>query len=226
MTTYRGRTSRGIRPHTLADYRRALGLDDAGDFLTDERGQLVGAVAKFGKRHLDTISPQDVKAYAKELADRGLAPASVRKMLAPVKALFATAFEEGVIRVNPAAGVRIAQPDAMVSEDGEAKAKALDEEQLRALLDHTPDAWRFFFEFLAQTGLRIGEAIALQWKHVDLGRRHVRVERRWYRGTFASPKSKFGRRRVPLSPASRDGSGRSASDTTRTSSCSRRTPGS
>ena len=38
--------------------------------------------------------------------------------------------------------------------------------------------------------LRVGD--------VDLGRKRVRVRRRWYEGTFAPPKSRFGRRDVPL----------------------------
>jgi integrase len=53
---------------------------------------------------------------------------------------------------------------------------------------------------LAATGLRLGEALALQWQHIDFGRRRVLVRRRIYRGQFAPPKSKYGRRDVPLSP--------------------------
>jgi hypothetical protein len=52
---------------------------------------------------------------------------------------------------------------------------------------------------LTHTGLRIGEAIALRWSDVDFNRRRVSVERRYYRGTFDRPKSKYGRRKVPLS---------------------------
>ena len=61
-----------------------------------------------------------------------------------------------------------------------------------------PSKWRLLFEFMAHTGLRIGEALALQWEHLDLGRRRVQVRRRWYRGSFAPPKSRYGRRDVPI----------------------------
>ena len=63
----------------------------------------------FGRMQLAAIEPRDVKRYAAEFAARGLAPASVRKTLAPVRALLATAFEDGLIRANPAAGLRIVQ---------------------------------------------------------------------------------------------------------------------
>jgi len=127
-----------------------------------------------------------------------MAPNSVRLALAPVKALLATAFEEGIIRVNPAAGVRLVVEQASGESEDE-HVKALSENELRALLEQMPTGWRLFFEFLAHTGLRIGEAIALRWSDVDFNRRRLSVERRYYRGGFDAPKSKYGRRKVPLS---------------------------
>lgn len=192
--TYSGRTSRGIRAETLADYRRDLGIGKDGELLGD------GAIGFFGRMRLAAIEPRHVKAYAAELAGRGLSPASVRNTLAPVRALLATAFEDGLIRSNPAAGVRIAQATPEDADEEQEKAKALSPDELRRLLEKLPDEWRPFFEFLAHSGCRIGEVIALQWKHVDVTGRCVRVRRRWYRAGFAPPKSKYGRRDIPLSP--------------------------
>jgi integrase len=192
IASYQGRTSRGIRPETLADYRHDLGLDDEG------KPTGGGAVAFFGRTQLAAIEPRDVKRYAAELAARGLAPGSVRNVLAPVRALLATAYEDGLIRGNPAAGLRIVQRQD-VEHDGQA-VKALTEDELRALLAALPDDWRLFFEFLAHTGLRIGEAVALTWADVDFGKRRLRVRRRLYKGRFDAPKSKYGRRTIPLSP--------------------------
>jgi integrase len=124
---------------------------------------------------LVAIEPRDVKRLAAELAGRGLAPSSVRKAIAPLRALLATAFEEGLIRSNPAAGLRIAQRVENVS--GEPRAKALAENELRALLAEFPDEWRLFFEFLAHTGLRIGEAVALTWADLDFGKRRERAQK-------------------------------------------------
>jgi integrase len=187
---YQGRTSRGIRPETLADYRRDLGLTADGNPSGD------GALAFFGRMQLATIEPRDVKRYAATLAERGLAPGSVRNLLAPVRALLATAFEEGLIRSNAAAGLRVVQ---RIEHDAEAQAKALTEEELRELLAEIPDEWREFFELLAQTGLRIGEAVALTWKDIDLGKQRLIVRKRLYRGRMDAPKSRYGRRTIPLS---------------------------
>lgn len=180
IDSYGGRTSRGIREATRADYRK----------------QLEEAIGFFGRMQLAAIEPADIKRYAKHVADRGVAPNTVRLALAPVKALLATAVEEGVIRSNPSAGVRLALTNGDTEDE---HVKALSEDELPRLLAELPDGWRLFFEFLAQSGLRIGEAVALRWSDVDFDRRRIRVRRRYYRGTFASPKSKYGRRDVPIS---------------------------
>jgi integrase len=51
---------------------------------------------------------------------------------------------------------------------------------------------------LAETGMRIGEVIALEWGDVDADRIHVR--RRYYRGRLDTPKSRYGVRSVPITP--------------------------
>lgn len=52
------------------------------------------------------IEPRDIRAYAAHVAARGVAREAVQLALAPLKALLATALEDGAIRSNPAAGLR------------------------------------------------------------------------------------------------------------------------
>lgn len=66
--------------------------------------------------------------------------------------------------------------------------------------DWTPGYWPLLGEFLAQTGLRISEAVALRWRDVDLDAGTINVQWRIYRGKRGRPKSMNARRRVPLSP--------------------------
>jgi integrase len=56
------------------------------------------------------------------------------------------------------------------------------------------------FRFLASTGLRVSEVAALQSRHLSLdgARPHVRVRQQLYRGRLQPPKSRHGRRDVPL----------------------------
>ncbi len=195
IATYNGRTSGGIRESTLTEYRRALGLTAEGERREDD----VGAVPHFGSQLLAAITPRDVKSYLRELAEEGASASTVRTYLAPLRALFADAVEEGLIRANPAAGLRLPRP-AVAETEAEEQEKALTEKELHALIAAAPKEWKLFVRLLAATGLRLGEALALRWGDVDLGRKRVKVRRRIYRGQFAPPKSKYGRRDVPLAP--------------------------
>ena len=48
------------------------------------------------------------------------------------------------------------------------KARALTREQFAGFLLVVDPRWRLFFELLGATGLRVSEAIALQWRDVRL----------------------------------------------------------
>jgi integrase len=81
--------------------------------------------------------------------------------------------------------------------------KAMTEKELRQILaaiERSAPGWSLFYWFLAWSGLRIGEAIELGWKDIDLGQRIVHVRRRYFAGRFGPPKSKYGKRRVRLTP--------------------------
>ena len=191
IETYDGRTDRGIRPGTVRSYRRDLGLDNDGKPTGD------GAVAFFGRTPLAAITAQHVKQYAAECVTKGLAKNTVRLKVAVVKALLATAHEEGLIRANPAARLRLGRTvkDAPVKE-----THALSEEQLVRVLAEVPERHRLLIELLAQTGLRISEALALTKADIDFGQRRLSVSKRLADGELDAPKTENGVRQVPLSP--------------------------
>ena len=177
VRTYRGRTSRGIRSTTLDEYAKDLELH---------------VLPVLGRRKLAEIEPRHIKTLVADLSRSGRASSTVRNIIAPVRALFATAVEEGVIRSNPCAGLRLAGGT-------DHERRALTEDELASLLAEIPPQWQLVVRFLAQTGLRAGELIALRWEDVDLDSRRVRVRRRIYKGTVDAPKSRFGKREIPVS---------------------------
>jgi integrase len=193
IESYPGRTTRGIREETRSDYRKAL-----------ERH----AIPVLGRMRMSAIETGDLDVLASRVAATGVSPGTVRLALAPVKALLADALQRGDIRINPASGYRTRHTQkADVAYEGSGVAgddsdvKALAEDELARLLAEIPEAHRPFFEFLAQTGLRIGEAVEVRWGDLDLGGRWLHVRRRFYRGRVGPPKSRYGRRRIRLSSA-------------------------
>ena len=138
------------------------------------------------------------KVAARKVGKRPVSRSTVRLALAPLRALFATAVEDGVIRSNPCTGIRL--PNVPEPEEEQRGPKALTEEELAALLDASPPRWRLLFAFLAETGLRISEAVPLTWADIDFGRRMVKVRRRVHKGNLGPPKSAYGRRDARFSP--------------------------
>ncbi len=195
---YAGRRG-AIRPQTLAEYRRDL-----------ERHVL----PVIGGRPLAKVRTPDLARLAAGLAaregDAYLADRTIRRIFAPLSALFATAVEEGFLTHNPVRDVnlpsgrdRLRRFDADDQGDDDpaaGQARALTREQLAAFLTIVDPRWRLFFELLASTGLRVSEALALRWGDIRLDGSNpaVRVRRAYVKGAYGPPKSKHGRRDVPL----------------------------
>lgn len=196
---YQGRGRRGFREHTRDEYRAILDryvLDyfPARTRLTDITPSHVAAfVAWLCKQTRPAPTPDDAERRL-PLADK-----SVRNYTIPLRACLATAVREGLLRSNPARDIDL--PHRASVEDPEAEdVKALTEAELGTLLALMPDRWRLFFRVLASTGLRVSEAIALDWRHLHLdgSTPHLKVRRALVKGTMGAPKSRHSRRDVPL----------------------------
>ncbi len=203
---YQGRGRRGFRENTRDEYRRILNQY---------------ALRYFSERTLLTeVAPSSVAGFVSWLCDerkqgRVLSDQTVRNVVVPLRACLATAVREGLLRTNPSREVDLPhRPTAEDMEDEDVKAMSRDE--LSMLLDAFPDCWRLFFWFLAATGVRISEAVALQWRHVQLDeqRSYIKVRRALVKGRMGPPKTRYGRRDIPIDSRLADAlrSARSASE--------------
>lgn len=181
ITSYRGRTRRGLEESTRDRYRVLL-----------ERHVL----PFMGRSRLRDVGPEDVRAWMGWLERQGATAATVRKARAPLSAMFATALEDGLVRTNPTLGVRYVPSPG--HEDTTRKQRALTAGDVRLILGALPAEWQLFFEMLAHTGLRIGEALGLTWRDVELGddpRIHVREQ--IYRGKRKKLKTEASTGTIP-----------------------------
>jgi integrase len=128
-----------------------------------------------------------------------LSDSTIRNILNPVRSCFATARSEGLIRNNPATGLALPHREKIEDDDGE-QVKPLTREQLATILKVVHPRHRLMFKLLAATGMRISEAIALEWRHVRLDGPEpcIRIKRGIVRGRVQPPKSKYGRRDIPI----------------------------
>jgi len=147
----------------------------------------------FKDKRLNSISRQDLKVFSLSLAENGLAPASINKIMAVGTTCLSWAFREGFIPADPTIG--------LVNFSGEAKKRGvLTPSEAQALFTaRWKDKRAYVASLLAcTTGMRSGEVLAL--KQEDIKERSLNIRHSWsaYDGL---KKPKNGEtRRVPLLP--------------------------
>jgi integrase len=125
----------------------------------------------------------------------------VRRIVTPLRSCLATAKREGLIRTNPADGAALPHRPRVEGVEGEEERRAFTREQLDVVLRVVHPRHRLLFEFLASTGVRWSEVVALKWGDLmlDGDSPRVKVRRALVRGRLKPPKSRHARRDVPLS---------------------------
>lgn len=155
-----------------------------------------------GSMPLRKVLPRHVERWVADLRASGRSQSTVRQTYIVLRAIFETAVRDKLLASNPVAAVPRPRVEQQESEH-------LTAEQFgRLLAAAQASRYGMLFDFLANTGLRRGEALALRWQDVDLVRNTVQV-----RATLARvdgklvrlpPKTNSSRRNVPLSRRATD----------------------
>lgn len=153
-------------------------------------------IPTFGPRPMTAITPAAVRHWWAGLNQT--TPAVNARAYALLKAIFNTAVADEELAANPCR-IKSASTAARARQ---IRPASLDE--LDVLVASLPDNRRALALLCSWCALRIGEALELRRKDVDLGEGVVRVERSvaWVRGkpVVGTPKSTAGRRTVSIPP--------------------------
>lgn len=165
----------------------------------------------FGHLQLEDIKPMHIVSYLKALGenggredgkDGGLASGTIQYNHRILKNIFSRAVEWEVIKRNPAAGVqkpKVSYKDVLPYDENEVQT-------LMQALEKEPFHWRVMIKLAIHTGLRRGELLALEWKHVDWEKGILNVLQSVSSTTAGvarvkEPKTRKSRRKVGLSEA-------------------------
>ena len=140
----------GASPHTQAAYVRDLGL----------LSELAGS------RHLNSLSPVDVRGFVRKLAGRGLSGRSIARTLSAWRAFYRVMARDFSWASTPVEGVRPPRsgkklPSAMTADDVGGFLDNMPDDETLAVRD------RAIFELAYSSGLRVAELASLQLSDLD-----------------------------------------------------------
>ncbi len=152
----------------------------------------VHLIPVFGDTCLSAISRAAVQGFLNAKLAEGFAWETVHHLQSGLSKIMQTAVEWGYVEQNV---IRLTR---MPRRPRKPPRVVITPEQLRPLLAALPEPSRSLVFLLSVTGLRIGELLALRWRHIDWQRAVLRIEETVYEGHFDDPKSKHSLRSVPL----------------------------
>lgn len=173
-----------IAASTAAEYRRILTRS--------------GIDTHLGLLPIDLIEREDVEAWVRARSQSGPSPKTIRNEHGLLSTLLGHAVDRGWIPTNPAKGVRL--PKAHRPE-----MDILTEPEFLRLHAAMTDRYKPLVWLLGATGLRWGEATALQWR--DIEGTQITVRRAWKHSddgngrVLGEPKTQRGRRRIETTQA-------------------------
>ena len=143
----------------------------------------------FGGLEIPAINRKTVRDFLNAKINKGYAGSTVSHMKDVISGVLNEAVDAEIIPANPAYSLRM-----KISKKNNLSGvmDPLTSEELKVLLDSVEKHYSEYyplFLLMARTGLRIGEALALQWGDIDFNGRFIHVQRGISRGKIEPPKN-------------------------------------
>jgi integrase len=139
---------------------------------------------------LTGITPLHVESLVSKKENERLSPKSIRNILVVLQGIFHVAQDNDLIQRSPIRRSHKPEYDRM-------EKPAWTADQLKLILENVSPEYSCLFTCVALTGLRLGELLALQWRHVDLDTKTIKVEQSLWRGQIVVPKTICSARILP-----------------------------
>lgn len=176
----------GLEPTTLRGYRQHVDL---------HINPLVGhmKLAQLTKPGIENLRDQLVKTRSSRIM--------ARKILTSLKSIIGEAQRRGLVAQNVASGVKVSVNDR--DEDQLEVGHGIpSKSEVSAIIGAATGRWRPLLVTAISTGMRASELRGLRWSDVDFDQKvvvHVRQRADQF-NSIGWPKSKAGRRTIPMSP--------------------------
>jgi len=160
----------------------------------------------FGKTPLNNINSKDLLEFVRVKMGAGLSKKYVTTMSWIFSAIYEPYVNAGLVKRHPGK-IKIRYRENEVAdneldelEEDRRESRALTVSEVHLLLDHINPVYRLLTELMIWTGLRVGEALAMQWRYLDTPKKIYNVERNLNRHRqLGTPKTASSRAQVTLS---------------------------
>jgi integrase len=150
----------------------------------------------FGKCQIACIERYEIESFFATQATK-YSRSTIRSMRISFGLLLSYAVQNKWLKENPSKGVKL--PRAENCAGRRVQRQVLSPSQTTSIAGELSEPYATLVLFLAVTGLRIGEAIAIKWS--DFEGEVLHVQRRMFDGKVDSTKSRDSKRRIPIPSA-------------------------
>lgn len=153
-----------------------------------------------GHLPLADLTPAVLLQFRGRLVDRKLSMQSIKHIMLTIRLLLKWARFHNLMTSDPMKDLPPLRSRELQDEE-DSEVIIPEKQVVSALLAVTTGLKNLFILMAASSGLRSSEQRALTWSHIDFEARRILVRRRVDRkGRFGVPKTKKGRRDIPMSP--------------------------
>lgn len=153
-----------------------------------------------GHMKVKSVRRLDCQRIVSNMIDKGNKASTIEMVIGELKTLLSDAVSNNIAFKNPCDGIKLPQKDTV-----ERRVLTIDEQRkfIEYLAEH-PSKYSNMFMLMLETGLRVGEALGLQWSDVDFENRVLHIQHNVVRNKITkeleihNPKTNAGKRKIPL----------------------------
>lgn len=158
-----------------------------------------------GNKKVQKITKLDIKKLQSELVEENKATVTINSTIMLLFSVFKSAKDDGIILVNPCEGVKSLKA-CNQCQAVETIHRALTVEEQKIFMDEVKEGESWYYnmiDFMLCTGVRMGEARALQWKDIDYKNNVIHIKNNMSKDennkqVKSTPKTKTSIRDIPL----------------------------
>lgn len=152
-----------------------------------------------GRKRLDQIGRVEVKNFIGKLKEKGLSGGRIEYIMLTLSSILNNAIDDGLISSNPCARTRKYYDRRKKSINPLSASEA--EDLLGKTYTELSNLFYTLFLLLIRSGIRIGEALALEWDDIDFKMRTAKITKNWdYIRHLIGPPKNNKPREVYLTP--------------------------